>query len=107
MSTLRELRPRPSGPESSDVAPLRARRADPPRTLALRRPPVELLGLLAFAAVLYLWGLSINGTANAYYAAAVKSMSTSWHDFLYGSLDSSGVMTVDKPPLALWVQALS
>ncbi len=34
-------------------------------------------------------------------------MSTSWHAFLYGSFDVSGVMTVDKPPLALWVQALS
>src|SRR3954471_701364 len=34
-------------------------------------------------------------------------MSSSWHDFLYGSFDSSGVMTVDKPPLALWVQAAS
>ena len=34
-------------------------------------------------------------------------MSSSWHDFLYASLDPSGVMTVDKPPLALWVQALS
>ena len=34
-------------------------------------------------------------------------MSTSWHAFLYGSFDAAGVMTVDKPPLALWVQALS
>ncbi|HSS39156.1 MAG TPA: glycosyltransferase family 39 protein [Polyangia bacterium] len=34
-------------------------------------------------------------------------MSTSWHDFLFASLDKSGVITVDKPPLALWVQALS
>ena len=34
-------------------------------------------------------------------------MSTSWHAFLYGSFDQGGVMTVDKPPLALWVQALS
>ena len=34
-------------------------------------------------------------------------MSTSWHDFLFASLDKSGLMTVDKPPLALWVQALS
>ena len=31
----------------------------------------------------------------------------SWHAFLFGSLDPAGVMTVDKPPLALWVQALS
>src|SRR5207247_7975042 len=48
-----------------------------------------------------------NGWANEYYSAAVRSMSTSWHNFLYGSFDPSGVMTVDKPPLSLWVQALS
>jgi 4-amino-4-deoxy-L-arabinose transferase-like glycosyltransferase len=67
----------------------------------------ELLGLVGIAAVLNLWGLSINGWANTYYSAAVRSMSTSWHDFLFASLDKSGLMTVDKPPLALWVQALS
>ena len=59
------------------------------------------------AGVLNLWALSRNGWANDYYSAAVRSMSTSWHDFLFASLDHSGVMTVDKPPLALWVQALS
>jgi 4-amino-4-deoxy-L-arabinose transferase-like glycosyltransferase len=74
---------------------------------AVRRTRPDLVGLLALAAVLHLWALSRNGWANDYYAAAVRSMSTSWHDFLYGSLDSSGVMTVDKPPLALWVEALS
>ncbi|MDO8213681.1 glycosyltransferase family 39 protein [Conexibacter sp. CPCC 206217] len=73
---------------------------------ALRRRP-ELLVLLVLAGGLYLWALSRNGWANTYYSAAVRSMSTSWHDFLYGSFDSSGLMTVDKPPLALWVQALS
>ncbi|MEA2251678.1 MAG: hypothetical protein QOG70_1920, partial [Solirubrobacteraceae bacterium] len=67
----------------------------------------ELLGLLALAAVLNLWSLGRNGWANTYYSAAVRSMATSWHAFLYGSFDVSGVMTVDKPPLALWVQALS
>ena len=67
----------------------------------------ELAGLLGLSAVLNLWGLSINGWANTYYAAAVKSMSSSWHDFLFASLDKSGLMTVDKPPLSLWIQALS
>ncbi len=71
----------------------------------LARP--ELLGLVALTGVLDLWNLSINGWANTYYSAAVRSMSTSWHDFLFASLDKSGLMTVDKPPLALWVQALS
>ena len=59
------------------------------------------------AAVLNLWALSLNGWANDYYSAAVRSMSTSWHAFLYGSFDAAGLKTVDKPPLALWVQALS
>ena len=45
--------------------------------------------------------------ANEYYAGAVRSMASSWHAFLFGSLDAGGVMTVDKPPMALWVQALS
>jgi len=73
--------------------------------LGTRRP--ELLLLAALAALLNLWALSRNGWANDYYSAAVRSMGSNWHDFLYASLDRSGVMTVDKPPLALWVQALS
>jgi 4-amino-4-deoxy-L-arabinose transferase-like glycosyltransferase len=77
------------------------------RTLAARVPRVELLGVMVLAAVLNLWDLSRNGWANAYYAAAVKSMGSSWHDFLFASLDKGGLMTVDKPPLALWVEALS
>jgi 4-amino-4-deoxy-L-arabinose transferase-like glycosyltransferase len=75
------------------------------RLRAARRP--ELLLLVAIAAALDLWSLDRNGWANTYYSAAVRSMSTSWHNFLYASFDQAGVMTVDKPPLALWVQALS
>ena len=88
-------------------APLLAGAARTPAELALRAPRPELVGLLVLAGVLYLWALSRNGWANDYYSAAVRSMSTSWHNFLFASLDPSGVMTVDKPPLALWVQALS
>ncbi len=71
------------------------------------RAHYELLPLLGLTAFLNLWNLSLNGWANTYYSAAVRSMATSWHDFLFASLDKSGLMTVDKPPLALWVQALS
>jgi 4-amino-4-deoxy-L-arabinose transferase-like glycosyltransferase len=91
---------------SRSVARSRARgglRARAERALA--RP--ELLGILGLTAILNLWNLGINGWANTYYSAAVRSMSTSWHNFLFASLDQSGLMTVDKPPLALWVQALS
>jgi 4-amino-4-deoxy-L-arabinose transferase-like glycosyltransferase len=75
------------------------------RTLARPRP--ELVALLALAALLNFWALSKNGWANDYYSAAVRSMASSWHNFLYESFDPAGLMTVDKPPLALWVQALS
>ena len=88
------------------MARLRARAARRPRLSALVARP-ELLGLLGLTAILNLWNLSINGWANTYYSAAVRSMSSSWHDFLFASLDRSGLMTVDKPPLALWVEALS
>jgi 4-amino-4-deoxy-L-arabinose transferase-like glycosyltransferase len=77
------------------------------RPLAISLPRPELAALLVAAGVLYVWALDRNGFANEYYSAAVRSMSTSWHAFLYGSFDTAGVMTVDKPPLALWVQALS
>jgi len=75
------------------------------RSIPLPRP--ELAALLVLAGVLYLWALGQNGWANEYYSAAVRSMAGSWHNFLHGSFDTGGLMTVDKPPLALWVQALS
>jgi 4-amino-4-deoxy-L-arabinose transferase-like glycosyltransferase len=84
----------------------RSRVARRPRLASLFARP-ELLGLLALTGVLNLWNLSVNGWANTYYAAAVRSMSSSWHDFLFASLDKTGLMTVDKPPLAFWIQALS
>jgi 4-amino-4-deoxy-L-arabinose transferase-like glycosyltransferase len=89
--------------------PLRAPRLTRPVAAVAHRIRTrpELFGVLGIAAVLNLWGLSINGWANTFYSAAVRSMAGSWHDFLFASLDKTGLMTVDKPPLALWVQALS
>jgi 4-amino-4-deoxy-L-arabinose transferase-like glycosyltransferase len=100
-------------PPPSLPAPVTAARgaASPARArtllLSLGRRRGELAGLIVLAGLLYTWALSRNGWANDYYSAAVRSMSSSWHDFLFASLDRTGVMTVDKPPLALWVQSLS
>ncbi|MEA2472264.1 MAG: hypothetical protein QOE06_179 [Thermoleophilaceae bacterium] len=77
------------------------------RVRSLPRPRPELAALVLLAGTLNLWALSRNGYANEYYSAAVSSMTSSWHNFIFGSFDASGVMTVDKPPLALWVQAAS
>jgi 4-amino-4-deoxy-L-arabinose transferase-like glycosyltransferase len=68
---------------------------------------VALAGVLALAAFLDLFRLSQNGYANTYYSAAVRSMLSSWHNFFFVSFDPGGLVSVDKPPLALWVQAAS
>ncbi|MQY20289.1 ArnT family glycosyltransferase [Nocardia macrotermitis] len=67
----------------------------------------SLWALLAVAAVLYFWGLTRNGWANDFYAAAVQSGTKSWKALLFGSLDPGNSITVDKPPAAMWVMALS
>jgi 4-amino-4-deoxy-L-arabinose transferase-like glycosyltransferase len=66
-----------------------------------------LLALLALTAVLYLWGLGSAGWANSYYAAAAQAGTQDWKAWLFGALDSGNAITVDKPPAALWVMALS
>ncbi len=111
MAFLRRVfEPQPAGPSTAGElgAPRGAtigRRAAG-ALAAVRRAP-EIVGLIGVAALLNLWALGRNGWANTYYSAAVRSMAVSWHDFLYASMDRSGVMTVDKPPLSLWVQSLS
>lgn len=67
----------------------------------------ELVVLIVVAAALNLINLGVNGNANEYYSAAVKSMTGSWSNFFFGSFDPAGLQMVDKPPLALWVQAAS
>jgi 4-amino-4-deoxy-L-arabinose transferase-like glycosyltransferase len=115
----KSLRPRLSrlAPATAPAAPAPTRTRRRPEAFDQPRPgaatrrralPFPELGLLVvLSGLLNLWALNQNGWANSYYSAAVRSMSSSWHNFLYDSFDPSGLMTVDKPPLALWVQALS
>ncbi len=66
------------------------------------------LGIIVIlSAFLNLFQIQEEGYGNEYYAAAIKSMLTSWHNFFFVSFDPGGFVTVDKPPLALWVQAAS
>lgn len=66
-----------------------------------------LAAILLLAATLRLWRLDQNGYGNEYYAAGVRSMTQSWHNFLYHAFDPAGFISVDKPPLALWIQVAS
>ncbi|GAB5078088.1 ArnT family glycosyltransferase [Arthrobacter sp. AD-310] len=66
-----------------------------------------LILVLALNSALYFWNLGINGWANAYYSAAVQAGATDWKAFFFGSLDWGNAITVDKPPLSLWVMGIS
>ncbi|MFD0039237.1 ArnT family glycosyltransferase [Streptomyces anulatus] len=66
-----------------------------------------LYGLLLAVGLAYFWNLSASGYANSFYSAAVQAGSQSWKALFFGSLDSGGAITVDKPPAALWPMALS
>ncbi|MBB5890109.1 glycosyltransferase family 39 protein [Kutzneria kofuensis] len=85
--------------------PAAAPMADAPGRPGWHRPALALL--LLGTAVLYLWDLSASGYANDFYAQAVLAGSQNWEALLFGSLDPGNVITVDKPPAALWVMGLS
>jgi 4-amino-4-deoxy-L-arabinose transferase-like glycosyltransferase len=76
----------------------------PPDQPPWARP--ALLAIAAVAAAGYAWGLNGDSLEN-FYGAAARSMSESWHDFIFGAFDPLGTVTVDKLPGALWLQALS
>ncbi|MFD2474614.1 glycosyltransferase family 39 protein [Amycolatopsis silviterrae] len=71
-----------------------------------RWPRAGLAAVLVLSAVGYGWGSWDLGFGYPYYSAAVDSMSRDWTAFVFGSVDPLGVVTVDKPPMALWVQVL-
>ncbi|WP_246281176.1 glycosyltransferase family 39 protein [Saccharibacillus qingshengii] len=53
------------------------------------------------------WQIWSETYANTYYTVAVASMMENFHNFFYASLDSAGSVTVDKPPVAFWIQTIS
>lgn len=61
----------------------------------------------ALALLLNTYALGQNGYANTFYSAAVRSELGSLHNLLFVSFDPAGLISVDKPPLALWLQVAS
>ncbi|MEA2813885.1 MAG: hypothetical protein QOI93_1582, partial [Rhodospirillaceae bacterium] len=60
--------------------------------------------MLLIATVLRLWRLENNGFGTAYYAAGVRSMLQGAWLFFYNSFDPAGFISLDKPPVAFWIQ---
>jgi 4-amino-4-deoxy-L-arabinose transferase-like glycosyltransferase len=66
------------------------------------------LTLVAAIAVLARsWQLSQNDFGRQYYAAGVRSMLESWHNFFFNAFDPAGFVSIDKPPVAIWLQVAS
>ena len=89
---------------SPEIASARRDVAGPPCPAWLRRPALALIAGLA--GLSYAWALG-QDPLEPYYEAAVRSMSMSWHNFVYGAFDPAGTITLDKLPGAFWVQALA
>jgi 4-amino-4-deoxy-L-arabinose transferase-like glycosyltransferase len=62
---------------------------------------------MLLAAFLNFYALDKNGYTNEYYAAAVKSQLVSWQNFFFNAYDPAGFITLDKPPVAFWLETAS
>ena len=58
------------------------------------------------AAVLRLLRLQ-HVSPDPFYDAAVRSMGLSWHNFFFGAFEPGGSVSIDKPPVDLWLQVIS
>lgn len=103
-----ELTSRPNGTPFQSSTPVDRPPTDPP---GWRRHVTAANGgfaaLLTGTALLYLIGLSTNGWANSFYSAAIQAGSKSWKAWFFGASDAAGSITVDKPPMSLWIPSIA
>lgn len=83
-----------------------------PSTLSKKILPGVSVGALIVVAImvasfaLHMTNINAIGNANEYYTAAVKSMLQSWSNFFFVAAEPGGSVTVDKPPLGLWIETV-
>ncbi len=76
------------------------------KLLILKQEKIDVL-LLAILILGFLLRLGrINSFENEYYSAATISVLKNWNNFLFVSFDPTGIVSVDKPPLAIWAQSV-
>jgi 4-amino-4-deoxy-L-arabinose transferase-like glycosyltransferase len=88
---------------------------DSPESFSDRKPTsspsvwhrLALAGVMLVSLWMNFYQLGQNGFGNLFYAAGVRSMVDSWHNFFFVSYDPGGFVTIDKPALGFWLQALS
>jgi 4-amino-4-deoxy-L-arabinose transferase-like glycosyltransferase len=91
--------PRKTPPASATPAVTRTR---------LRPDPAWLVVALITAAAAALRLAHLGAvTVDPFYDAAVRSMGVSWHNFFLGAFEPAGSVSIDKPPVDLWLQVAS
>lgn len=68
---------------------------------------IVISSLVLCMTVLLAPAVYMNGWANTYYTMAVQAANQNWKAFFFGSLDSANFVTLDKPPFAVWLSAIS
>ncbi len=74
---------------------------------ALLTPTAGVIAIMLLAAALNFINIQAIGDGNTYYTAAVEAMLQSPSNFFFAAAEPGGSVTVDKPPLGLWLQAIS
>jgi 4-amino-4-deoxy-L-arabinose transferase-like glycosyltransferase len=120
MLRARHRRPR-SEPEAAEQAPIDAG-SDPIATMpdttsmtSATRPKPGPVPAWAWAAItLITVGAALlrlvkigHVSPDPFYDAAVRSMGLSWHNFFFGAFEPGGSVSIDKPPVDLWLQVAS
>ena len=77
------------------------------KQLKLTKEKIGIILVLILSGILNLANLSIENYGNEYYAAGVKSMVLNFKNFFFVSFDPAGFVSIDKPPLGFWIQAIS
>jgi 4-amino-4-deoxy-L-arabinose transferase-like glycosyltransferase len=72
-----------------------------------RRAELGALALITVAAAVLRLVHVGRVAPDPFYDAAVRSMGLSWHNFFFGAFEPSGSVSIDKPPIDLWLQVAS
>lgn len=74
--------------------------------IKLNKRNIGITLILILSAILNFANIGIEGYGNSYYAAGVKSMTMSLKNFFFVSFDPGSFVTIDKPPMGFWIQAI-
>ncbi|MFI4989356.1 MAG: ArnT family glycosyltransferase [Solirubrobacterales bacterium] len=73
----------------------------------VRPPQWAILAVITLAGAALRLILIGKVAADPFYDAAVRSMGLSWHNFFFGAFEPAASVSIDKPPVDLWLQVAS